>query len=202
VRNIAKWPRRKFLGVTLALPAILLFDDGMGSIVGAQTLPATPVCKDDDDTTPSQTAGPFYKPNSPKRRSLIEPGMKGTKIFVQGYVRSTRCKPIGGALVDFWQADAAGGYDNVGYKLRGHQYADDSGRYSFETVVPGLYPGRTRHFHVRVQAPNRPILTTQLYFPGEQQNRRDGIFNEKLLLTMRQDGAEKLATFDFALDVG
>lgn len=202
MRNISKWPRRKFLGVTLALPAILLFDDGMGSMVAAQTLPATPVCKDDDDTTPSQTAGPFYKPNSPKRHSLIEPGIKGTKIFVQGYVRSTRCKPIGGALVDFWQADAAGGYDNVGYKLRGHQYTDDSGRYSLETVVPGLYPGRTRHFHVRVQAPSRPILTTQLYFPGEQQNRRDGIFNEKLLLTMRQDGAEKLATFDFALDVG
>jgi protocatechuate 3,4-dioxygenase beta subunit len=109
---------------------------------------------------------------------------------------------VRGALVDFWQADAAGGYDNIGYKLRGHQYTDDSGRYSLETVVPGLYPGRTRHFHVRVQAANRPILTTQLYFPGEPQNRRDGIFNEKLLLTMRQNGRENLATFDFVLDVG
>ena len=69
-------------------------------------------------------------------------------------------------------------------------------------MVPGLYPGRTRHFHVRVQAPNRPILTTQLYFPGEPQNRRDWIFNEKLLLTMRQNGRENLATFDFVLDVG
>ncbi len=198
----SQWPRREFLRIALSLPVILLAEDGVGSFVGAQPLPATPVCRDNDDTTAAQTAGPFYKPNSPKRRSLIEPGMKGTKIFVQGYVRSTRCKPIGGALVDFWQADAAGAYDNTGYKLRGHQYADDSGRYSLETVVPGLYPGRTRHFHVRVQAPNRPILTTQLYFPGEPQNRRDGIFNDKLLLTMRQDGAERLATFDFALDVG
>jgi protocatechuate 3,4-dioxygenase beta subunit len=128
--------------------------------------------------------------------------MQGSKILVQGYARSTRCKPIGGALVDFWQADAAGVYDNVGYSLRGHQYTDERGRYSFETVVPGRYPGRTRHFHVRVQAPRRPILTTQLYFPGEPQNKRDAIFNEKLLLTMRQEGLEKLARFDFVLDVG
>jgi protocatechuate 3,4-dioxygenase beta subunit len=168
----------------------------------AQTLPHTPACKNDDDVTPPQTAGPFYKPSSPKRSSLIEPGMQGTKILVQGYARSTRCQPIGGTLVDFWQADAAGVYDNVGYNLRGHQYTDELGRYSFETVVPGLYPGRTRHFHVRVQAPRRPILTTQLYFPGEPQNKRDAIFNEKLLLTMRQEGLEKLARFDFVLDVG
>jgi protocatechuate 3,4-dioxygenase beta subunit len=185
----------------LALPAILLFDQGTETMASAQILEATPACSENAGSTPPQTAGPFYKPSSPKRNSLIEPGMKGTKILVQGYVRSTRCRPISSALVDLWQADAGGNYDNIGYKLRGHQYTDPSGRYSFETVVPGLYPGRTRHFHVRVQAPNHPILTTQLYFPGEQQNQRDGIFNEKLLLSLRQNGSEKLATFDFALDI-
>ena len=199
----ARWSRREFLRASLALPAILLLESsGTEEIAGAEILPATPACRDNDDATPPQTAGPFYKPSSPKRISLIEPGMKGTKILLEGYVRSTRCKPVGGALVDFWQADASGVYDNVGSKLRGHQYTDNSGRYSLETVIPGLYPGRTRHFHVRVQAPNRPILTTQLYFPGEPQNGRDRIFNEKLVLTMRQNGGEKLATFDFALDIG
>jgi len=194
--------RREFLLASLALPAILLLEEsGTVKVARAQTLPATPACRDDDDATPPQTAGPFYKPSSPKRSLLIEPGMKGTKILVRGYVRSTRCHPVRGALVDFWQADAAGVYDNIGYKLRGHQYTDDSGRYSLETVVPGPYPGRTRHFHVRVQAPNRSILTTQLYFPEEPQNRRDSIFNEKLLLTMRQNGRENLAAFDFVLDV-
>jgi protocatechuate 3,4-dioxygenase beta subunit len=190
------------LRAALSWPVILLFEGRWTkSIVPAQTLPATPACKDNDDTTPRQTAGPFYKPSSPKRALLIEPGMKGTKILLQGYVRSTRCQPLGGALVDLWQADAAGVYDNAGYMLRGHQYTDDSGRYSFETIVPGRYPGRTRHFHVRVQAPNRPVLTTQLYFPGERQNQRDGIFNEKLLLAMRQNRAQKLAAFDFVLEV-
>jgi len=203
VIDTAQWPRREFLRTALAVPAILLWEGSWTEMPAwMQTLEATPACSENDDATPPQTEGPFYKPSSPQRSSLFEPGMKGTRILVQGYVRSTRCKPIGGALVDFWQADAAGVYDNAGYKLRGHQYTDESGRYSFETVVPGLYPGRTRHFHVRVQAPNNPILTTQLYFPGEPQNRRDRIFNEKLLLTMRQNGGAKVATFDFALKVG
>jgi protocatechuate 3,4-dioxygenase beta subunit len=200
--NHAKGLRREFLRAALALPAILLFEDGNAAMSPSQSLPPTPAGKDGDHPTPAQTAGPFYKPSSPKRSSLVEPGLKGTRIILQGRVRSMRCKPIGDALVDLWQADATGVYDNLGYKLRGHQYTDESGRYSFETVVPGLYPGRTRHFHVRVQAPNRPILTTQLYFPGEPQNQRDGIFNERLLVAMRQNEMEKFAAFDFVLDIG
>jgi len=117
-------------------------------------------------------------------------------------VRSTQCKPVQGALVDFWQADAGGEYDNEGYRLRGHQFTDARGRYRLETIVPGLYPGRTRHFHVRVQAPNRPVLTTQLYFPGEPANKRDGIFNSKLLMAVRDSIGGKAAAFDFILDLG
>jgi protocatechuate 3,4-dioxygenase beta subunit len=168
----------------------------------AQGLSLTPGCSDKEDPTPPQTAGPFYKPSSPKRTSLIEPGVKGTRILLRGHVRNSRCHPISGALVDFWQADADGMYDNAGYRLRGHQYTQDSGRYFLETIVPGLYPGRTRHLHVRVQAPKGPVLTTQLYFPGEPQNRRDGIFNEKLLLDVGQNGSEKLASFDFVIALG
>src|SRR5439155_751695 len=84
-----------------------------------------------------------------------------------------------GGLLGFWQADASGNYDNRGYTLRGHQFADDAGQYHLETVVPGLYPGRTRHIHVKVQAPNGPVLTTQLYFAGEARNASDSIFNSK-----------------------
>jgi protocatechuate 3,4-dioxygenase beta subunit len=196
-----QWSRRDFLRAAMRLPAILLFGNALPARVRAQTTAPTPACKEPDDPTPAQTAGPFYKPRSPQRSSLIESGMTGTKILLRGYVRSTRCKPVSGALLELWQADAAGVYDNTGYKLRGHQFADASGRYTFETIVPGLYPGRTRHFHVRVQAPNRQILTTQLYFPDEPQNRRDGIFNEKLLMTLSQNGSERLAAFDFALDL-
>ncbi|HKA33046.1 MAG TPA: intradiol ring-cleavage dioxygenase [Candidatus Binatia bacterium] len=164
----------------------------------AATLEATPACGD-AGATPAQTPGPFFKPRSPERKSLREEGMEGTPIVIEGHVLSTHCRPVAGALVDFWQADAKGNYDNEGFRLRGHQYTDDSGRYRLETIVPGLYPSRTRHFHVRVQPPNRAVLTTQLYFPGEPGNKRDGIFNPKLVLDLRASGI-KTGRFDFVVE--
>ena len=146
------------------------------------------------------TEGPYFKPNSPERTSLIEPGIAGTKLTLTGYVLNTDCKPIAHALLDFWQADGKGQYDNAGYTLRGHQFTDDAGRYQLETIVPGLYPGRTEHIHVKVQAPNGRVLTTQLFFPRVASNQTDSIFDPKLLMTI-QDAAEgKLGTFDFVLN--
>jgi protocatechuate 3,4-dioxygenase beta subunit len=114
-------------------------------------------------------------------------------------VLSTECKPVARALIDVWQADDKGEYDNVGFTLRGHQFTDEGGRYRLETIVPGLYPGRTRHIHLKVQAPGRPVLTTQLYFPGESQNQRDGLFSQALVLPVRETTDGKVATFDFVL---
>jgi protocatechuate 3,4-dioxygenase beta subunit len=165
-----------------------------------KVLPPTPACADNSEVTPSQTEGPYYKRNSPQRGSLLEPGFTGTKIVVTGAVLTTDCQPIAHALVDFWQADAQGVYDNAGYRLRGHQFADEAGRYTLETVVPGLYPGRTRHIHVKVQAPNQPVLTTQLYFPGEPHNATDWIFKPDLLLTVQDTSDGKVATFNFILE--
>lgn len=165
----------------------------------AAQLAPTPECGDDDEPTIAQTEGPYFTPNSPARTSLLEPGMAGTRLVLTGFVLSTSCQPVERALVDFWQCDDAGVYDNVGYRLRGHQFTDAQGRYRLETVVPGLYPGRTRHIHVKVQAPNRPVLTTQLYFPDEPRNQTDGIFNRALLMAVRDGASGKEASFDFVL---
>ena len=167
----------------------------------ATELPATPACEDDDDPTPPQTAGPFYTPNTPLRTSLLETGLGGTRLLLTGQVLSTKCTPIAGALLDFWHTDDAGNYDNEGYTFRGHQFADAAGRFALETIVPGIYPGRTRHIHVRVQAPNQPILTTQLYFPGESGNQGDGIYDPALLVTLVDAANGKEAQFTFVLDV-
>ncbi|MDE2815779.1 MAG: dioxygenase [Chloroflexota bacterium] len=167
----------------------------------ATALPATPACEDDDDPTPPQTAGPFYTPNTPLRTSLLESGFAGTRLLLSGQVLSTRCAPIAGALLDFWHTNDVGEYDNEGYTFRGHQFADDQGRFTLETIVPGIYPGRTRHIHVRVQAPNQPILTTQLYFPGESGNQGDGIFDPALLVELTDAAEGKQAQFTFVLDV-
>jgi len=184
---------------------------GSGNAAATATRPAatsnvqlapTPACGDADDPTPAQTDGPFFTPNSPERASLIEAGMTGTKLVLEGYVLSTACQPVARALVDFWQCDDKGVYDNAGYRLRGHQFTDANGRYGLETIVPALYPGRTRHIHVKVQAPNRPVLTSQLYFPGEAQNQRDGIFNQALLIEDYKDASGgKAGRFTFVLNI-
>jgi protocatechuate 3,4-dioxygenase beta subunit len=125
--------------------------------------------------------------------------MTGTRLVVTGLVVTTGCAPVAGAVVDFWQADDHGQYDNAGYRLRGHQVTDGEGRYRIETIVPGAYSGRTRHLHVNVQGPGRPLLTTQLYFPGDPGNARDFIFRPELLLQMREMAGGRVATFDFVL---
>ena len=169
----------------------------------ALTLPPTPACgdDDDDDVTIAQTEGPYFTPNSPERTSLIEADTVGTPMIVTGYVLGTTCAPVAGALVDFWHCNDSGQYDNVGYKLRGHQFTDANGAYRLETIRPGLYPGRTRHFHVKVQAPNQPILTTQLYFPGEPDNAGDGIYNAALEMDVSALGDGVQGLFNFVLEV-
>ena len=189
-------PRRAFLGAALIFPSAVILS-GSRALAQPRPLTPTPNCVDKGTPTPPQTAGPFFKPRSPQRASLLEPGVTGTRIVVAGSVLSTDCRPITGALLDFWHAEGQGGYDNSGFRLRGHQFADAQGRYRLETVVPGLYSGRTRHFHVRVQAPNQPVLTTQLYFPNEPGNRNDFIFRPELVMTVRDEAA----AFDFVLAV-
>ncbi len=204
--------RRDFQKLALVLPAPLALAALTGRSAGialAQTpdatatpmLALTPQCGDDDDlaATLPQTAGPFYTPAAPERNSLLEVGMAGTPLVVTGYVYSTDCQPIAGALLDFWQADDAGVYDNQGYRLRGHQFAGADGRFELETIVPGLYPGRTRHIHVIAQAPNQPPLTTQLYFPDEPANAQDGIFNPALIMDVHDAEVGRLAFFTFVL---
>jgi protocatechuate 3,4-dioxygenase beta subunit len=142
--------------------------------------------------TPSLTEGPYYKSSSPEQTNLYQDGIAGTKLVVRGYVYDTNCQPVANAWLDFWQADANGNYDNSGYTLRGHQYTDANGRFQLTTVVPGLYPGRTEHIHVKVQAPNGQVITSQLFFPGVAQNDSDRIYNASLLLTITEtsDGLE------------
>lgn len=179
---------------TTSAPATTVASSG-----AAQVLAPTPECLDADDLTVAQTEGPYYTPSTPQRKSLLEPGMAGTKLTLTGFVLTPDCKPIKGAWLDFWQADAAGQYDNRGFKLRGHQYTDDNGRYTLETIVPGEYPGRTLHIHVKAKAPTGSVLTTQLYFPGARGNATDGIYRAALEMKLADDGNARKGSFDFVL---
>ena len=202
--------RRRVVQTIVAIPALSVIGCGSSSGDDAATalptsptaLDPTPACDDgDDDPTPAQTEGPYFKSSSPQRTSLVEAGMAGTLLTVSGRVLTTSCQPINAAKLDFWQADNAGNYDNVGYTLRGHQFTATDGTFTLRTIVPGLYPGRTRHIHVKVQSPNGPVLTTQLYFPGEARNATDGIFSSALLMNIQAAADGRAGTFDFVLAV-
>ena len=167
----------------------------------ATTLAATPAC-DDGETTPTQTEGPYFTSGSPANADLAADAGPGTRLSLSGSVLTTACSPVPRAKLDFWQADDSGEYDNRGFRLRGHVFTDDQGRYQITTVMPGLYPGRTRHIHVKAQAPAGRALTTQLYFPGEAANAGDGIYRKECEVVMEADrpGGGKQASFTFVLE--
>lgn len=189
--------RRDFLlGAGLAAPAVVAMT--VRARDGGEALAATPSCGD-SPVTQEQTEGPYFKRRSPARSSLIEPGMAGTRLVLAGSVLTRSCRPVAGALLDFWQADGSGAYDNAGFRMRGHQFADAEGRYRLETIIPGEYPGRTPHIHVKVQAPGGRVLTTQLYFPHMARNARDRIYRPELEMALADDGAGKSGRFTFVL---
>jgi len=177
------------LGATLA-PTI------MAQSLPAQTVQSTSALA----LTVAETEGPYFKAGSPQSTNLVQDGMQGQVITITGQVLDASGQPVANALLDFWQANSSGAYDNSGYTLRGHQYTDTNGYYTLTTVVPGLYPGRTEHIHVKVQAPNGPMLTTQLFFPGVTQNNRDSIYDPSLLLNVSDNGDGTLAaTYSFVV---
>jgi protocatechuate 3,4-dioxygenase beta subunit len=171
--------------------------------VFAQQKPTlTPGCQDGDEPTLPETAGPYFKPQSPLRSNLREPGIIGRPVELSGVVLTRACRPLAGALVDLWHANDRGEYDNEGFHLRGHVFTDSEGRYAFHTILPGLYPGRTRHYHVKVQAAGGALLTTQFYFPNEERNRTDGLFRPELVMKLADREDALLARFNVVLAVG
>ena len=175
-----------------------------GAKLSAQELPVTPQCGAEGTATPPQTEGPFFRAGSPGRDNLVEPGSKARQVDLVGFVLTRGCNPVARAVVDMWHADERGAYDNKGYRYRGRTYTDEKGRYRFRTIIPALYPGRTRHYHVNVAAGGKLLLTTQLYFPDEPGNRRDSLFRKELLMRVDKDSNKEsamAARFDFVIDL-
>jgi protocatechuate 3,4-dioxygenase beta subunit len=194
--------RRRLLELGLALPPLAVLASKADWLGAEPALAATPMIADADDPTPELTEGPYFTPNSPLRRTIVPRAAGGTALTLSGRVLTTSGRPVAHALVDFWQCDAKGVYDNSGYRFRGHQFTDAKGRYKLVTVVPGLYPGRTKHIHVKAQRPRGRILTTQLFFPGVAANRADGIFTSECLVDRwRVLNGRRHGRFDFVLDL-
>jgi protocatechuate 3,4-dioxygenase beta subunit len=145
--------------------------------------------------TPAQTEGPFYPTdwsgdadNDLVRVTGEAAHAQGQITHVLGRILDTSGAPIPGASVEIWQCDATGVYRHprdtswlrtrdAGFQGRGRTLAGADGAYTFRTVRPVAYPGRTPHIHFAILAPGRPPLVTQMYVAGEPLNARDGILN-------------------------
>ena len=172
-RNILQRCSRLVISFGLITPAILTSRKSLAQ------QSAVPFC---GTQTPSQMEGPFFRPLSPERVNLVETKMKAPRIRLNGLVVDQACRPLPGAMLDFWQCDEKGRYDTNGVSLRGHQFSNSKGEFFLETLIPGSYPGRTPHLHVKVQRRGGRVLTTQLYLPNQAGNAQDFLFDPRLLL--------------------
>jgi protocatechuate 3,4-dioxygenase beta subunit len=160
-----------------------------GNVALAKTAAAAP-------QTPRASEGPYYP--EPKMRfpdtdnDLVKiSGLvrkAGGEIFtLNGQIFDATGNPLAGHRIEIWQCDMNGKYlhpgdsrkvaYDQGFQGFGHDITDGQGRYSFRTIKPGKYPGRTPHIHVKVfDDAGREVLTTQFYEAGNAENKRDGLF--------------------------
>jgi len=165
-------------GLILAAPALLLTNPAL-----AATAP-----------TPGAAEGPFYPVEIPTdhdndlvRIDGLVRQAGGEILDLRGLVTDTDARPIAGAVVEIWQCDANGVYRHPGdlrpslrdtaFQGFGRTRTSTAGIFTFRTIVPAPYPGRTPHIHAKITAEGRTNLITQFYRSGYQDNERDFLFN-------------------------
>jgi protocatechuate 3,4-dioxygenase beta subunit len=138
----------------------------------------------------------------------------GERIIVAGRVTDEADRPVAGAMIEVWQANAAGRYHHDGdrhdapldphFHGTGRMFTDDDGRYRFVSIKPGAYPWRN---HANAWRPNHihfslfgaswgARLVTQMYFPGDPLLALDPIYQAVPDPAAR---ARLVAAFDLAL---
>jgi protocatechuate 3,4-dioxygenase beta subunit len=181
---------------TAAWTICALHAQGLGDFT---TAGGVPTCNGARQPTPS-VAPASYKPNAPTRSSLREAGVAGTALTLSGAVIGLRCGAIKDAAVEFWQADAAGHYDDAGFRLRAQARTDAKGTFQFDTVMPGAPAGRARRLNLRVTPPGKPALTTAIFFPDDALRTTDPAFKPDLVMKADPGDRSRL-TFDVVFDL-
>jgi protocatechuate 3,4-dioxygenase beta subunit len=175
--------------------------------------------------TPSATEGPFYPTEIPADDDndlvRIEDAVReagGDILHLEGRVLDPAARPLAGVRIEIWQCDDNGVYLHPGsqggaardaaFQGFGHSTSDAAGAFSFRTIVPVPYPGRTPHIHLKALMDGSEVLTTQLYRAGFAQNESDGLFRrmsreeqESVSMTLRPRAGAARPAFDTAVEL-
>lgn len=178
--------------------------------------------------TPPSTEGPYYPDHLPLDQdsdlTMILGGKApagGTITDLGGRLLNADGKPVADRVIELWQTDVNGCYlhskgvqkgkeRDPAFQGYGKIVTNEKGEYRFRTIKPGLYSGRTLHWHVAVNEGEKRLLTTQLFIAGVEQNDRDGILQrmgtpEQVLSVIREfkpkspGSAELVGTWDIVL---
>ena len=188
----------------------LVYSSGL---LGATLLPQHFLLGEDKCVpTKADILGPYYRPDAPKKTKLRSEKDSAPPLFMAGVVKDEHCDPIVGAVVELWQADTKGEYDNdpnhkpEEFHYRASIELDRSGKYSYETVVPAAYEiskgmYRPKHIHYKVSAPGCKTLVTQAYFKSEVPMGNWGHASLVVDLKEEREKGEKIihGTFDIVL---
>jgi catechol 1,2-dioxygenase len=168
--------------------------------------------------TEDNILGPYYRAGAPYRAKVTPPLEPGEVLVISGRVwgLDTR-KPLAGAVLDIWQANDKGRYDNDDptkppakgvFVNRARVVTDETGYYEVETILPGRYQigadtWRPRHIHYLVRHDGYKRLVTQLYFQGDPYNKTDEFIRESLIIDLAEEkiaaGKYKSGRFDIVL---
>lgn len=139
-------------------------------------LAAVPELSDSQPTTCIPTfldgGGPYYQPNTPFREKISPDEHEGEQLIVTGKLLRSDCvTPVSGAVIDLWQANESGSYEDEWY--RGQITTADDGSYRFESVVPKGYGEgtgyRPPHIHFKVFQNGREVITSQMFLPAARE---------------------------------
>jgi protocatechuate 3,4-dioxygenase alpha subunit len=145
--------------------------------------------------TPSQTVGPFFSKALLHEgwNDLTSRGAAGQPVVISGRVLDGDGAPVSDALLEIWQANAAGRYDHPddardtprdpSFSGFGRVGSDAQGCFRFRTIKPGPVPGANASLqapHINVSVFARGVLkrlVTRIYFPDEPLNAHDPVLN-------------------------
>ncbi|HVA95800.1 MAG TPA: dioxygenase [Candidatus Dormibacteraeota bacterium] len=170
--------------------------------------------------TPSTVMGPFHIEGSPEMPmgADIAAGLSGETVFLVGTARDLDGKPIEGAKLDVWQADADGMYESqLGSDeplLRAIFHTGPDGKYAIQTIAPPGYTipmdgtvgelleqttishYRPAHIHFYISAPGYESLVTHLFKKGTRYIDSDVVFGvkEELIAEFKPQPAGKTPT--------